>query len=194
MKRPLFTTLAIFAIPALLLCVAFPSAYGTQPITQNLTLYIGYYFDGNVDDAVQRQAQRKEAEYLEARNIANQACRNETRRECLRQNELVFRKRISTVRGIKFLLKRETGDKSLVPMFTLDASTVTAPGLDVRFEQLPQADQYVSTGVYLRMTWRDNIGGQAVGGLLRFSAYRVSDNSPIDFPLRAEVMDLYSNE
>jgi ankyrin repeat protein len=138
-------------------------------------LSIGYELPRDANLA--RDAQTKEADAIEERNTANQACRPESVEACQRENEIAFRKRIAAIPQVKFWLafKRCVGgecEPTVHPVFTLLPGEETSAEFDLRMGRLSQARRYAGIGLYADTAC---------------TVHRGSDDAVVTFPSSAEL-------
>ncbi len=121
-----------------------------QPIKYKL--YIGYELPKDKNLAL--DVQTKEAEYLEDRNVANQACRPEEIISCKQNNEMAFREKMAAVPGVTFWLAFRNCpygncEQYVHPVYSLFPSEVTNPEMDLNLYQIPRSGVYQPTGLYV---------------------------------------------
>lgn len=138
-------------------------------------MYIGYELPS--DPNLASDAQVKEAEYLQDRNTADQACRPEDLSDCKKQNEIAFRKEIASIPGVKFWLAFESCpggscENYVHQVCTFYPEEITDPGVDLNMDELPQSGRYQALGLYADS---------------RCAVHRTSDGATVDFPAADEI-------
>ncbi len=135
-------------------------------------LRIGYELPKDPNRA--SEARQAEGRALGDRSAGNQACREAEKDTCRRDNEIAFRKRVSTV-AIFWLIYEVCARGScerihqLIPLTPDDA---TDPRIDLNFYQLPQSGQYHETGIHM---FSSRQGTEC-------TFRRASDDAKVEFP------------